>query len=135
MQTLIKISKIALSAGVGISGMANAQEILPFPPVPSASDAGLTMQTSKYQTRQVPRHLPENAPNIIIILLDDLGPGVASTYGGEVNTPTLTAVASNGISFNRFHSCAMSSPSRASLLTGRNQRDHSQNSSNGCGSP
>ena len=52
--------------------------------------------------------------------MDDLGPGTPSTYGGEINTPTLDRVSKMGISFNRFHSTAMCSPTRASLLTGRN---------------
>ena len=97
-----------------------AQEILPFPPTPSASVAGLTMQDSFYQKRVEPKHLAADAPNILIILIDDAGPGTPSTYGGEVNTPTLSRVADLGISFNRFHSTAMCSPTRASLLTGRN---------------
>ena len=67
-----------------------------------------------------PRRLKEGAPNILIILMDDVGPGTPSTYGGEINTPTLDRVAKMGISFNRFHSTAMCSPTRASLLTGRN---------------
>jgi arylsulfatase len=100
----------------GISG----QQILPFPPTPSGSKAGLTMETSTYQKRVEPRRLPANAPNILIILMDDLGPGTASTYGGEVQTPTLERVSKMGISYNRFHSTAMCSPTRASLLTGRN---------------
>jgi len=52
--------------------------------------------------------------------MDDLGSGTPSTYGGEINTPTLDRVAKLGVSFNRFHSTAMCSPTRASLLTGRN---------------
>ena len=52
--------------------------------------------------------------------MDDVGPGTPSTYGGEVNTPTLSRVANKGISYNRFHSTAMCSPTRAALLTGRN---------------
>jgi arylsulfatase len=94
--------------------------VLPFSPVPSASTPGLTMETSTYRKRVEPRHLPENAPNILIILMDDVGPGTPSTYGGEVNTPTLSRVANMGISYNRFHSTAMCSPTRAALLTGRN---------------
>ena len=97
-----------------------AQEVLPFPPTPSASTAGLTMKDSTYKKRVETKHLAEGAPNILIILTDDLGPGTPSTYGGEINTPTLSRVAQMGISFNRFHSTAMCSPTRASLLTGRN---------------
>src|SRR5689334_15852654 len=81
--------------------------VLPFPPTPSASTAGVTMQDSIYKKRVEPQRLPKDAPNILIILMDDVGPGQASTYGGEVNTPTLSRVAKMGISYNRFHSTAM----------------------------
>ena len=72
------------------------------------------------QKRVTPSRLQPGAPNVLIILIDDVGPGVASTYGGEVNTPTLSRIADAGISYNRFHSTAMCSPTRAALLTGRN---------------
>ncbi|MDZ5662281.1 arylsulfatase [Nocardioides sp. S-58] len=96
------------------------QDVLPFPPTPSASIAGRTMQESVYESRVQPRRLPEGAPNILIVLIDDAGPGLPSTFGGEVRTDTLTRVHSGGIGFNRFHTTAMCSPSRASFLTGRN---------------
>lgn len=105
---------------VFFSGALQAQEVLPFPPASSGSKAGTTMETSTYKKRVEPKHLADGAPNILIILMDDLGPGTASTYGGEINTPTLSRVANTGISYNRFHSTAMCSPTRASLLTGRN---------------
>ncbi|HSI15582.1 MAG TPA: arylsulfatase, partial [Chthoniobacter sp.] len=108
-------------AWVTLSGAAAlAQQILPFPATPSRSQAGVTIETSIYNKRVEPRHLPAGAPNILIILMDDLGPGTPSTYGGEIHTPTLDRVAKAGISYNRFHSTAMCSPTRASLLTGRN---------------
>jgi arylsulfatase A-like enzyme len=97
-----------------------AQEVLPFPPTPSASVAGRTLQDSVHKWRTEPKHLPANAPNILIILLDDTGPGLPSTYGGEIHTPTLDRIAKMGISYNSFHSTAMCSPTRAALLTGRN---------------
>jgi arylsulfatase len=93
---------------------------LPFPPTPSASIAGRDIQESVYKPRVEPRRLPADAPNILIILMDDTGPGLPSTYGGEVRTPTLERVAQAGISYNRFHSTAMCLPTRAALLTGRN---------------
>lgn len=96
------------------------QETLPFPPTPSASTPGLTIKDSLHKKRVATRRLPEDAPNILIILIDDVGPGTASTYGGEINTPTLDRIAKQGVSYNRFHSTAMCSPTRASLLTGRN---------------
>ena len=111
---------VGLSLAVLFSPIANAQEILPFPPAPSGSVAGLTIQDSIYSKRVEPKRLADGAPNILIILMDDVGPATPSTYGGEINTPTLDRVANMGVSYNRFHSTAMCSPTRASLLTGRN---------------
>jgi hypothetical protein len=58
-------------------------ESLPFPPTPSASTAGRTMQESVYKRREAPRRVPEDAPNILIVLIDDAGPGLPTTFGGE----------------------------------------------------
>jgi arylsulfatase len=99
---------------------ASKQDYLPFPPTPSASIAGRTMQESVYKRRVEPRRLPADSPNILIVLIDDAGPGLPSTLGGEVQTPTMDRVAMRGISLNRFHTTAMCSPTRASILTGRN---------------
>ncbi|WP_110205979.1 arylsulfatase [Nocardioides daejeonensis] len=62
---------------------------------------------------------PEGRPNIVVVLLDDVGFGAASTFGGPVHTPTLDRLASRGLRYNRFHTTAICSPTRASLLTGR----------------
>jgi arylsulfatase len=70
--------------------------------------------------REQPRHLPEDAPNILIVMFDDAGFGQPDTFGGEIHTPTLTRLAEEGISYNRFHTTAMCSPTRAALMTGRN---------------
>ncbi|WP_204137777.1 arylsulfatase [Halomicronema sp. CCY15110] len=96
------------------------QDSLPFPPTPSASVAGPTIQESVYKQRVTPDRLPEDAPNILIVLIDDAGPALPSTFGGEVNTPNLTKIAQAGIAYNRFHTTAMCSPTRSSMLTGRN---------------
>lgn len=98
----------------------NPQDVLPFPPTPSASIAGRTMQESEYAQRVTPPRLPADAPNIVIVLIDDAGPGLPDTFGGEVHTPALSRVINEGIGFNRFHTTAMCSPTRASLLSGRN---------------
>jgi arylsulfatase len=63
---------------------------------------------------------PEKAPNVVIILIDDQGYGVSSTFGGQVNEPTLDKLADNGIRFNRFHTTSLCSPTRVAILTGRN---------------
>jgi arylsulfatase len=78
------------------------------------------MQESVYSPAPVRKHLPADAPNILIILIDDAGPGLPSTFGGEVTTKTMDKIAAGGITYNRFHTTAMCSPTRASLLTGRN---------------
>jgi arylsulfatase A-like enzyme len=78
------------------------------------------MQESSYENRVKERHLPEDAPNILLILIDDAGPGLPDTFGGEVHTDTLSEIRDQGIGFNRFHTTAMCSPTRASLMTGRN---------------
>jgi arylsulfatase A-like enzyme len=96
------------------------QDVLPFPPAGSGSLAGRTMQESRYSPKPVERHLPADAPNILIVLIDDAGPGLPTTFGGEVTTESLSRVLGDGVGFNRFHTTAMCSPTRASLLTGRN---------------
>ena len=96
--------------------------VLPFPPVPSASIAKPRLQDSTHQRRAQPDHLKPGAPNVLIVLLDDVGFGQASTFGGEINTPTLSRLASEGISYNTFHTTAICSPTRAALLTGRNHQ-------------
>ena len=100
--------------------------VLPFPPVPSASVAAPTLQESTHKRRAEANHLPANAPNVLIVLMDDVGFGQTDTFGGEVHTPTLTRLKDEGISYNTFHTTAICSPTRAALLTGRNhQRVHS----------
>lgn len=66
------------------------------------------------------QHAPKGAPNVLIILLDDVGFGQTGTFGGPVPTPTLDRLAKNGIMYNRFFTTALCSPTRAALLTGRN---------------
>ncbi|MFK0685722.1 arylsulfatase [Ochrobactrum sp. BD67] len=97
-----------------------AQESLPFPATPSGSKAGPTIADSTYKPLPKQSHLPANAPNIIIIMLDDVGPALPGTFGGVITTPTLSRLAEEGVAYNRFHNAAMCSPTRAALLTGRN---------------
>jgi len=63
---------------------------------------------------------PEQAPNVVIVLIDDQGFGVSSAFGGPVNEPTLEKLATKGLKYNRFHTTALCSPTRVALLTGRN---------------
>ncbi len=63
---------------------------------------------------------PEGAPNILIILIDDMGFGQSSAFGGPVHMPTAERLAANGLRYNNFHTTALCSPTRSALLTGRN---------------
>lgn len=63
---------------------------------------------------------PEGAPNVVLILLDDVGFGQMGTFGGGIETPELDALARQGLRYNQFHTAALCSPTRAALLTGRN---------------
>ena len=104
------------------SGVPADGSVLPFPAVPSASIAKPRLQDSVHQRRAEPQHLKPGAPNVLIILLDDVGFGQASTFGGEIKTPTLSRLADEGIAYNTFHTTAICSPTRAALLTGRNHQ-------------
>ena len=63
---------------------------------------------------------PDGAPNVLVILLDDVGFGAASAFGGPCNTPTAEGLARSGLAFRRFHTCGLGSATRAALLSGRN---------------
>ena len=63
---------------------------------------------------------PAGAPNVIVILLDDVGFGSCGPFGGAVPMPALERVAAQGLRYNQFHTTALCSPTRAALLTGRN---------------
>jgi arylsulfatase A-like enzyme len=63
---------------------------------------------------------PQNAPNVVIVLIDDIGFGSSSAFGGPINMPTLERLAASGLKYNRFHTTALCSPTRMALLTGHN---------------
>jgi arylsulfatase A-like enzyme len=67
-----------------------------------------------------PLRPPAGAPNVLIVLLDDVGFGASSAFGGPCATPTAERLAAGGLKFNRFHTTALCAPTRAALLTGRN---------------
>ena len=98
-------------------------------PIPDDKYVGLTTYDAKdAETRFPPiRDLrpPKGAPNVLVILLDDVGFGASSAFGGPVNTPAAERLANNGLKLNRFHTTALCAPTRQALLTGRNH--HSVN--------
>lgn len=93
--------------------------VLPYPDPPFRGKIEKSVKDSKPDFPK-PRLAPKGAPNVLLVLLDDVGFGAASTFGGPVNTPTLDKLAANGLRYNQFHTTALCSPTRAALLTGRN---------------
>jgi len=93
-------------------------------PIPDLVHFGLTTYDAKDPDTKYPpiRELrpPEGAPNVLVILLDDAGFGSSSAFGGPCNTPNFEKVAADGLKYTRFHTCALCSPTRQALLTGRN---------------
>lgn len=100
--------------------LVHAQDVLPFPPVPMDSVAKPRLQDSTMHWPTRPQRLAKDAPNVLIVMLDDTGFGVSETFGGEVRTPTFSRLAKEGLRYNGFHTTSICSPTRACLLTGRN---------------
>jgi arylsulfatase A-like enzyme len=93
--------------------------VLPKSAPPFAGVIARTVDRSKAAYPSTVR-APEGAPNVLLILTDDVGFAAASAFGGPVPTPNLDSLASRGLIYNRFHTTAMCSPTRAAMLTGRN---------------
>ncbi len=110
---------IVLMLAINLSSMVFAQDVLPRPPQPFKGIVNLRAKESKSDFPQ-PLKAPAGAPNVLLVLLDDVGFGATSTFGGPCNTPTFQMLADNGLKFNHFHTTALCSPTRAALITGRN---------------
>src|SRR3954447_17913764 len=93
-------------------------------PIPDRKPVGLTTYDAKDPATKFPpiRQLrpPSGAPNVLVVLLDDVGFGASSAFGGPCQTPTAERLAANGLRYNRFHTTALCAPTRQALLTGRN---------------
>nr|WP_237572358.1 arylsulfatase [Mycolicibacterium lacusdiani] len=93
-------------------------------PIPDPQHVGLTTYDAKDPNTKYPPittlRPPEGAPNVLIVLIDDVGFGASTAFGGPCNTPVADRLAANGLKLNRFHTTALCSPTRQALLTGRN---------------
>ena len=87
----------------------------PKPPSYSELDARNATPPPRFEVKA-----PEGAPNVVIVLIDDIGFGASTTFGGPINTPTFEQLAQSGLRFNNFHTTALCSPTRNALKTGRN---------------
>jgi len=93
-------------------------------PIPDIPRPGLMTYDAKDPDTKYPPieplRPPQDAPNVLIVLLDDVGFGASSAFGGPCNTPTAERLANDGLRYNRFHTTALCAPTRQALLTGRN---------------
>jgi arylsulfatase A-like enzyme len=119
-----KKSFVMLSSGfglllTGLVGTLCAQEVLPHAQTPFQGTIGRTVKES---TPDFPKGVeaPKGAPNVLLIMTDDVGFGASSTFGGPIATPNFQRLADSGLRYNMFHTTALCSPTRAALITGRN---------------
>jgi arylsulfatase A-like enzyme len=104
---------------ISLTALSLAQTVLPQPDQPFKGQIGLRPSES---VKDFPQGVkaPAGAPNILLVLTDDVGFGASSTFGGPIPTPTMDRLAASGLRYNQFHTTALCSPTRAALLTGRN---------------
>ena len=93
-------------------------------PIPDAQHIGLTTYDARDPATKyppiTPLRPPAGAPNVLIVLIDDVGFGASSAFGGPCATPNFERLAAGGLKYNRFHTTALCSPTRQAMLTGRN---------------
>jgi arylsulfatase len=99
---------------------AGTPSVLPRPDFHFPGNVGRTILDSDKPQFPQPVQPPAGAPNVVLILLDDTGFGQYSTFGGGIESPTIDRLAAEGLRYNRFHTTALCSPTRAALITGRN---------------
>lgn len=120
------ITGIAVLAGVllgsATTGQAGQQIDRTVLPISDPVFKGKIATTFKDSRPDFPKPIeaPAGAPNVLIIILDDVGFGHAGAFGGAVETPTMNALAAEGLRYTSFHTTSLCSPTRAALLTGRN---------------
>jgi arylsulfatase len=105
-----------LAALFGALNSAQSADKVPFKGVIKLDVRDSTPDWTPY----TPKRAPAGAPNVLFILYDDTGQASWSPYGGAINMPTLDKLAANGITYTQWHTCALCSPTRSTLLTGRN---------------
>ena len=113
-KSILKALTSTLIVAAGTPTALHAQTSQPYQGV-----VGRTLAESKEWWPE-PVHAPKGAPNVVWILIDDVGYGAAGTFGGLIDTPTFDALANNGLRYTNFHTCAICAPTRSALLTGRN---------------
>lgn len=120
MKTHFAVSTLTICFLFAAGVIAETPKVLPRPDFHFPGKVGKTYKESDPPQFPQPIQAPKGAPNVVLILLDDTGFGQYSAFGGGVPSPTLDKLASEGLRYNRFHTTALCSPTRAALITGRN---------------
>ena len=117
--SLAALSTLAAPALPRAAKAAGQEVVLPKPEAPFHGKIGRTVKDS---SPDFPKGVeaPAGAPNILLILTDDVGFGASSTFGGPIHTPNFQRIADSGLRYNMYHTTALCSPTRAALITGRN---------------
>lgn len=124
MKTRLMLTAAAAALGLALPAAAETpRTVLPVPEAPFTGVIGDTVAQSRPASTTAPVQAPAGAPNILVFLGDDVGFGMSSTFGGPVPTPNMDRLAAAGERYNRFHTTAICSPTRAALLTGRNHHN------------
>ena len=130
--TIQRSAAFGLALSVGLLGATGSQaaesvvrrDILPAPAPEFRGKIGTTYKDSVPDFGPaMPVAAPAGAPNVVLIVLDDVGFGQLSSYGGPIHTPNIDRLAAEGLRYNNFHTTALCSPSRGALLTGRNHHE------------
>jgi hypothetical protein len=100
-------------------------DVLPRPDFHFQGEIGRTYRDSDPAQFPQPVAAPKGAPNVLLVLIDDCGFGQYGTFGGGIPSPTMDKLAAEGLRYNRFHTTALCSPTRAALITGRNHHSTS----------
>ncbi|MGE0666927.1 MAG: sulfatase-like hydrolase/transferase [Sphingomonadales bacterium] len=116
MRRALAVSALSCTVASG----APALEVLPKPESRQPPVSARTIADAPPEAWPERRQAPKGAPNILVIMTDDIGFAASSTFGGPIPTPTLDALAREGLRYNQFNTSALCSPTRAALLTGRN---------------
>jgi arylsulfatase A-like enzyme len=124
LNSTLRFALTGLALSIALVGTANGQTkldrtVLPIPepdyPHSKVLDARDATPPPRFQITA-----PEGAPNVMIVLIDDMGFGMSSSFGGPIHMPTAESLASQGLRFTQFHTTALCSPTRTALLSGRN---------------
>ncbi len=117
--TLLAGLALALGGALAPAAAENDRTVLPLAepkrPIYKELDARKAKMPPRFEVKA-----PKGAPNVVIVLIDDMGFGVPSSFGGPVSMPTLDKLAAGGLRYNNFHTTAVCSPTRAALKSGRN---------------